>query len=701
MGNLNQARLFLLVLALVPAFVTAFTTKDEYVDPNPMISGFSTCYIDLILLSENQEFKDPPVFPVTVTYSMTLEQTVTGRSEGPEAYNTTVASNIKWVKIKCLALFIFLPNKSKVSLARGNQARVALNRYFYCPRCSTLPIDLGSLKNAYLTLVEHTNSSGSSAYERIIRGWGWDNKDLKLPMFYLKTNMGKTNKTEVSLSLSVELLSPCRVDNSAKLLGMENIKKEFDNVFSTGQKRKCANIMWMIFEAETNATRPCVSITERLQIYDQLTSTVVSIVVEPFPNSTVYYVEHLGEEDAIESKRCIRLVISGIVMVHVGFEAAREAYHAFPINEIVYEETYNFITCDGAQDYLSFNAYASPFLGSLWAGIVITSLITLLFLIAFVQYKHITASIMLLIPSVFFEQPPQFSARLLKHRSFKFLLISLLLAVTVLTNSYKSVVTTDLTAPFSTKRLEYLDGAMTLGYKILPPFNADMARQLLIRFKEKHSTEYHENIKMILNVSDLTKALNVEVSSPNTSPNKRLQAQRILSLIGAPEDFPSTSFQMEISKCNKSIYVDHGYQLDRFRTEVLMLGNINLINKLYKGKESFQRQLFSWRMREMQWDRAEIVSKRLSSLSHSGIFGRLDYVYRAGKIKSLLRKYEKMFGGKEEETFRPLTLKSTVLSIFIMYLACICFCISFLIAEKIHDFFHGYRRKLKVWMFKG
>jgi hypothetical protein len=70
-------------------------------------------------------------------------------------------------------------------------------------------------------------------------------------------------------------------------------------------------------------------------------------------------------------------------------------------------------------------------------------------------------------------------------------------------------------------------------------------------------------------------------------------------------------------------------------------------------------------------------------------------------MKSQIRKLERLLGVKEEESFRPLTLKSTVISIFIVYLACAGFCIGILMAEKTHNYFKGYKFKLKSWILKG
>jgi hypothetical protein len=92
-------------------------------------------------------------------------------------------------------------------------------------------------------------------------------------------------------------------------------------------------------------------------------------------------------------------------------------------------------------------------------------------------------------------------------------------------------------------------------------------------------------------------------------------------------------------------------------------------------------------MHGMEWDRAEMFLKRWSALSHSGIFSHLDDVYKIGKMKSQLKTLEKLFGATEEESFRPLTLKSTLMSIFMVYLACVGFCIGILLAENIHNYF--------------
>ncbi len=69
-------------------------------------------------------------------------------------------------------------------------------------------------------------------------------------------------------------------------------------------------------------------------------------------------------------------------------------------------------------------------------------------------------------------------------------------------------------------------------------------------------------------------------------------------------------------------------------------------------------------------------------------------------MNSRIREVEKLFGAKEEEPVRPLALKSTIISIFIIYSASVCFCISTLLTEKIYNLFYDYNSKLKAWMVK-
>ncbi len=719
----NELHLFLLLTLIVSGGAESFLA--EYFDPNLIISGFSNCYIDLVLLSEIQDFRTPPEIPVTVTYSEVVEQAQRNQAEAMRETILTALCFKKKVehlrKINCLAVFIISNSQDRNLVTAVDTAQITLlTRYSWIFRCPDASLSLESEqlvkanyeKHTYVAVVQyHYHNPDSRQNSNILsdqrRQEQHDRQVRKLPIFFVNIGIG-IGTTSKTISLAVELQSPCFFYISMELIRMENTRQVFDRAFSLGQRSKCSDIVWLIKESKSNATRPCVPFTDSSQFHEQQTAAIVSIVAEPFPNSTAFYVDQFWklEGNCAELREKSRYQKPEIT-VSTGQELL--LHYDYSAYLILYEEAYNFLTCDGVEDYLSFEAYASPFDQSSWIGILISSLISLLFLQAFIYFKRIPTRLIILLPSVFLEQPPQIPTKLLKHRSFKYLLISLLVAATVLTNSYKSVVTTGLTAPFSNNRVESFEKVVRLAYKILPPFDEFQVQvtRLIWERIANASVELQENLelgltKQFLYSSHLSSTLLNDISLlPIRYREKRMQSQRMLNLIGVPENFPYVSFEMEISKCNKSVYVDYDYQLDKFRAEVLILTKGKLRSKMYKGKESFQKQSFSWLIEKMEWDRTEMVSKRWSALSHSGIFSHFNDIYRIEKVKSQMRIIEKLFGAEEEELVRPLTLKSTVISIFIVYFIFISFCTCILFAEKIHYFLHDYKCKLKTWMLQG
>lgn len=98
---------------------------------------------------------------------------------------------------------------------------------------------------------------------------------------------------------------------------------------------------------------------------------------------------------------------------------------------------------------------------------------------------------------------------------------------------------------------------------------------------------------------------------------------------------------MEIWKCNKSIYVDHNLNLalDEFMTEILSKGKT--LNRLYTGKDSFQEELYTWNLENMEWDRTQLVRKRFSAIAHSEIVQYLECVYIISKVDVERRRVER------------------------------------------------------------
>jgi hypothetical protein len=293
------------------------------------------------------------------------------------------------------------------------------------------------------------------------------------------------------------------------------------------------------------------------------------------------------------------------------------------------------------------------------------------------------AGVDLLVPSIFFEQPPQFLKALLRYKSFNVLLISLIFPALVITNSYKSIVTTDLTAPFVSTRVNTFEEAVKRGYKILPPVYAHLKS-----IQRKRRYVYISPLQLSLQ-SDIN---NLQKQN-NQAERLRKKLKGILNLIGVPDGFPNVTFEMEIGKCNKSIYVNYYIPLNYFWMEILSNGDT--VSPLYIGKDSFQEELYSWSIESMEWDRTDMVRTRVSAISHSGIAQHLEYVYKLNRMEADARRVERKIrlNGEDKDEARPLTLESNLLSIFVIYLTCVTLCVVVVTLEILKEV--GREDKLK------
>ena len=86
-------------------------TKSEFYEVNPLITGFSTCYIELSLFNDKQDLRSPPEVPVVVTLYSKLTF--------PTKYEN-LTDNEKWSRClekkklysqthNCLSIFLFSP----------------------------------------------------------------------------------------------------------------------------------------------------------------------------------------------------------------------------------------------------------------------------------------------------------------------------------------------------------------------------------------------------------------------------------------------------------------------------------------------------------------------------------------------------------------------------------------------------------------
>jgi hypothetical protein len=174
--------------------------------------------------------------------------------------------------------------------------------------------------------------------------------------------------------------------------------------------------------------------------------------------------------------------------------------------------------------------------------------------------------------------------------------------------------------------------------------------------------------------------------------------RRMLKLIGVPHGFPNVTFEMEIGKCNKSIYVNYYIPLNYFRMEILSNGG-DTVSPLYMGKDSILKELYTWSILKMEWDRTEMVRTRVSAISHSGIAQHLEYVHKLSKMEAEERRVERKLrlDRDAKDEIKPLTLESNLLSIFVIYLTCVSLCIVAVLLENLNELYlYCHRIKLDI-----
>jgi hypothetical protein len=275
----------LLVSVLLPAFYLvsylAFKPLTGYIvhalDPNHLIQGFSTCYIDLVLFSDTQEFEAPPLIPVTVSFSKTMKDP---RYEGNDNTGGVVLCNDldcfpshlrHGAMAYCFAIFLLLippaqqqnkytPNTSNTWIWTRLELRTVLCRYFWIFRCSKpLYHPTGEVqsrlynKNTYVVMVQaqHPAIRHDNIFSEL--------KVERLPLFYYTF-------LETHIKISSELTSPCQFQASKDLLwsdlGLINVKLAFDELYRLGQRTQCSALRWSLynfFKTKANYESFCVT----------------------------------------------------------------------------------------------------------------------------------------------------------------------------------------------------------------------------------------------------------------------------------------------------------------------------------------------------------------------------------------------------------------------------------------------------------
>jgi len=273
---------------------------------------------------------------------------------------------------------------------------------------------------------------------------------------------------------------------------------------------------------------------------------------------------------------------------------------------------YNFLTCDGAQEHLSLYWMLVPFDCATWIFLCIG--IFLLVLSFNILFKSFRENFTLLVYGYLLEQPYEIKRLLIANTSFRVVLGPFLMSIIIITNCYKGIFVTDLTAPRVFSGINSLDELSTKNFTIYS--NPKVEKRMLLFYVKVNffgtkyvSSLYADTFESRRATIGMTWENETIFDSFERNPGwknsfikfpySELILKRIIKkvddaivrtgvlltkFLGVTVGFPHVSFQKKISECKKTAFLDLNSQLHRFYRPKKWK---NLVPKrmLYHGKQ--------------------------------------------------------------------------------------------------------------------
>jgi len=337
---------------------------------------------------------------------------------------------------------------------------------------------------------------------------------------------------------------------------------------------------------------------------------------------------------------------------------------------------FEFVTCDRPEDFVDFEAFLKPFDLRAWLLLGLIVIVSTGFLMIILKLEGQSENVLLLLCSFLVEHGYHIRSSVLKLSSFNVFLTVFLFMTIVLTNGYKGIVITDITAPLTGRQLiSTFEEAVKRNYTLITPNpilrNQVFDFQRMNQYNETYMTDIWRmtyNSEYIFTDSvfymSFTAALkhtteNFAVTHPLFKSIRKLMiswVERDLSLL-----FNGTD--SEFLKCNKTILVDRSQELkitfaklshvvesDKSRSNV----------RLNKGNDGILTQIWGIYVSRQKWDNG-LLAKRMSHLIASGIPNEFKEMEIFGLVK--------LQGLKEVKTRQPsrLNLNTNILTLFAVY----------------------------------
>jgi len=345
--------------------------------------------------------------------------------------------------------------------------------------------------------------------------------------------------------------------------------------------------------------------------------------------------------------------------------------------------SFNFLTCGGTKEYLSFKSFLQPFKFKLWIVALTSVVIIWLFLWLTFRIRKILDDSAILILKIFLDQGLDLSSKLRNLPGLRVSLTGFLFAAILLIDLYRGTVTTNMTAPLPRTQLKTIHEALGKGFKTLVGIERNKRigkngrsndREVEKYLKEPSSVDVKWNListTLAMGENVFINAIKEDLRDYSVDPTLMASLAPILW----NENTTSLPVHREILKCENTMFVDFPEALDAFRLSASNLNPIGAQN-LYYGTDDFMPRNIYWIITPTLFDRNGIIHTRFQTMLHSGVFQKQHFgVHTDHYIGQKMVK--KLLAHQNLKKVDSLSWKSGLLRcIYIIYFACFALSVS-------------------------
>jgi len=371
---------------------------------------------------------------------------------------------------------------------------------------------------------------------------------------------------------------------------------------------------------------------------------------------------------------------NGLLQIPENFDLHNTMPTYYPIQT----SSFGFLNCMFKTRSVDFVVYMKALEIEVWILLGLSLLVSWTYLQILFHIKKIAENGLLLLYSYLLEHGYHICKKLEGQRAFNIFLTIFLLMGIVLSNGYKGIVITGVTAPLQETRISTFEEVVALNYTILPTIQpvvlnvarlaGPFTRKYILETNPDHLFAFSYLSIALKNFEKLIISLNT--SSPQTRLFESIRS-RILTWPTRIETIFYHGMETEFLKCNNSVLVDRVDELKMIELKLNLIVNSDgsrTNRSIYMGKSSILSQGTGVTVPNTVWDQ-NLFTRRVGAIIESGIYNKWQEM-RDLEIENVHRRMEALTG----EPIR-LSLDSNILTLFVICSLFILFYVVIFIQE--------------------